>query len=1346
MRIRTKILIIALSLILITAAASVMVSQIFTRNIVKKQIASKLESVAESRTDRIQTFLETSREAVRQLSASIVIERFLLASEDDQEYLRKFDDVMRKLKNTAGVGEHPYDIFVLDESGIIVASSNQRDIGTDRSTDPCFLNGREALFIKDAYVSQEGERNSLAFSAPILDEDNTALLGVVVARFPTEELNKITTDRTGLGETGEVYLVNQEGYMITPSRFLEDTFLKLKVDTQNLRAGLEDSKRFGAREHEHEVILSKNYLDTEVLGIHEHMPEMNWCLLAEVSEKEAFAPIVTLTHSMLFILGVLLVVGMVVSILISGTITKPISKLHHGTEEVAGGNLEYKVGTGAKDEIGQLSRTFDGMTANLKESRAKLQKYQRTLEEKIEVRTKELALANAGLRRELEERQQAEQRLRIFSHSVESSVDGVVIGDLEGNITHVNEAFARMFGYSQEELTGTEIAFLYAENQLHKLEGALQATRQGGWTGELIGRRKGGGLFPVEVSWSIIVDDEGRIIAQVATHRDITERKVAEEVVRESEERYRTLLENLPQKISYKDKRSVYVSCNQNYALDLKIKPEEIVGKTDYDFYPKELADKYRADERRLMESGETEETEERYIQDEKELFVHTVKTPVRDEGGNVVGILGVFWDVTERRGAEQALRESEQRFRSIFDQATDGILLTDPENKKFYTGNRMICEMLGYGLEEIRNLRLMDIHPAQDLPQVLEQFEKQTRGEIKLATDIPVKRRDGTVFYADINSARIVLEGKTYLVGLFRDVTERKQAEKALQESEEKYRDLFENASDLIQSVNPQGRFLYVNRAWRETLGYDEEEVAGLNLFDIIHPDSQAHCMEVFQRVLSGETVDGIEAIFVAKDGRQIAVEGGANCKFLAGVPISTRGIFRDITERKRAEEALRESEKRYRTLVETAQEGINIVSPEEDIIFSNKAFASMLGYEPWELEGKNLQELVTEEQYKTFQVESQKRMKGIVSRYEIEMRHRDGSYRSALLSATPLYDSQGNHQGTLGMLVDITERKKAGEALRQAEAERRRMTEALREAEKLALVGEMAGRVAHEVLNPVTALLSRTQSELDYANLSQATVVAVKGIIADWQENIKKGTLSQYLLQKSPGTSDTTYGEEDLAILFQAVDKNADNLKRNQEFLSFFERHIMRVVKIIDNLRQMARARREIEEVDVNSCLKEVAGLFQEGLDKRKITLLRRLVPGLPKVYVDRTELFQVFSNLLRNAMRAIDKRGEGKGEVTFTSEVTGEEIWVRVIDNGVAIPVAERHLVFEPDFSAKVGKEGRGLELPISRRLVREMGGELHLESSPSESGSTFLVKLPLTKGAEIAETDTEKAAQV
>ena len=455
---------------------------------------------------------------------------------------------------------------------------------------------------------------------------------------------------------------------------------------------------------------------------------------------------------------------------------------------------------------------------------------------------------------------------------------------------------------------------------------------------------------------------------------------------------------------------------------------------------------------------------------------------------------------------------------------------------------------------------------------------------------------------------------------------------------------------------------------------------------------------------------------------------------------------LRRVIAGREQAEQALKESEEKYRTLVETALEGINIISPDEEILFANKGFASILGYEPSELVGRNLREFVTEEQYKISQQESQKRTRGIHGRYEIEMRHRDGSYRSLLVSAAPLYDSERDYQGSLGMLMDITERKQAEEALREAEAERRRITEALREVEKLAVVGEMAGRVAHEVLNPITALLSRTQSEADCTNVTQEAVEAMKEIIADWQGNLKNGTLSEYLLEKSPGGKDTTYGEEDLTILSQAVEKNADNLKRSQESLSFLEHHIMRVVKIIDNLRDMAKTRKELEQVEVDSCLKEVAELFQDGLDKRKITLLRRLVPGLPKVYVDRTELFQVFSNLLRNAMLAIDSKGEGGGEIAFTSELTGEEIRVRVTDDGVGIPEENRPLIFDPDFSTKSRKEGTGLGLAISRRLVREMGGQLLLESSLSEGGSTFLVRLPLTKATKIAEIDTEKAIAV
>jgi PAS domain S-box-containing protein len=134
----------------------------------------------------------------------------------------------------------------------------------------------------------------------------------------------------------------------------------------------------------------------------------------------------------------------------------------------------------------------------------------------------------------------------------------------------------------------------------------------------------------------------------------------------------------------------------------------------------------------------------------------------------------------------------------------------------------------------------------------------------------------------------------------------ERRQAERQLKESEERYRDLFENANDLIQSATPDGSLVYVNRAWREALGYSEEEVCKLSLFDIIHPENLAHCMEMFKRVMSGERLDHVEAMFVTKEGRTITVEGSTSCSLKDGKPVASRSIFRDITERKRFEAEL--------------------------------------------------------------------------------------------------------------------------------------------------------------------------------------------------------------------------------------------------------------------------------------------------------------------------------------------------------------------------------------------------------------------------------------------------------
>jgi len=266
--------------------------------------------------------------------------------------------------------------------------------------------------------------------------------------------------------------------------------------------------------------------------------------------------------------------------------------------------------------------------------------------------------------------------------------------------------------------------------------------------------------------------------------RAITRRERAENALRESENKYRTLLENLPQKIFLKDRNSVYVSCNENLAGDLKIKSEEIVGKTDYDFFPKELAEKYRADDKRIMESGGTEDIEEKYIQQGQEIIVHTVKTPVKDAQGNVIGILGIFWDITERKRMEEALRESRRRFRSLVEATSDWVWEIDQNGIYTYSSPK-VKDLLGYEPEEIIGKTPFDLMPPDEAERVAGLFKDivESRQPFNGLENTNL-HKDGRNVVLETSGVPIFDEGGNLLGyrGIDRDITERKKAEEEIQ------------------------------------------------------------------------------------------------------------------------------------------------------------------------------------------------------------------------------------------------------------------------------------------------------------------------------------------------------------------------------------------------------------------------------------------------------------------------------------------------------------------------------------------------------------------------------------
>ncbi|NWF52352.1 MAG: PAS domain S-box protein [Nitrospirae bacterium] len=194
----------------------------------------------------------------------------------------------------------------------------------------------------------------------------------------------------------------------------------------------------------------------------------------------------------------------------------------------------------------------------------------------------------------------------------------------------------------------------------------------------------------------------GRVTNQMiaSVSREINERRKAEEELRQSERKYRVLIENLPQKIFLKDRNSAYISCNENYARDLGISPQEVIGRNDYDFFTKEIADKNLEEDRRTMELGRAEEIEDKYIIDGEERFIKMIKIPVKDEEGKIIGVQGISWDITSRKKAEEALRASEEKYRVVFE--TTGTAIIIVEDDMISMVNTEFEKLSGYSKEEV--------------------------------------------------------------------------------------------------------------------------------------------------------------------------------------------------------------------------------------------------------------------------------------------------------------------------------------------------------------------------------------------------------------------------------------------------------------------------------------------------------------------------------------------------------------------------------------------------------------------------------------------------------------------
>jgi PAS domain S-box-containing protein len=822
---------------------------------------------------------------------------------------------------------------------------------------------------------------------------------------------------------------------------------------------------------------------------------------------------------------------------------------------------------------------------------------------------KELEQRIKALEKEAVERGQVEQALRKTDGDIYSLLndlrDGFFITDSKGTITFVNKALGEMGGYENpEEMIGTHfLEYLPSEVREEIIEKFNRAIEDKDYSEllEFPAIKKDGSIALFQLKHCPVVEDN-RIIGAMGIIRDITERRRTEDARRESEERVRALMNATTESALLLDSRGTLLDLNKIAARRFGGKMEQLMGLCIYDLMPAPVAQLRKARIDKVFRSGAPIRFED---EREGDIYDNNVY-PVFDGEGKVTSVAVFGRQITEQKRAEEALLESEERYRSLFEDNHSVMLLIDPENADIVDANPAACSFYGFGKEDLTSKKITDINmlPEEELLEKMKGLRSQPRkhfffphrlanGEIrKVASHTgPITLNGKQLFYSMIydvteqvqaqnalqeSEARLrtaieslpfdffvldmngrcvmqnsvceehwgdaigkrieevgvdeetlalwksinqrafageVVEGEVIfkpggkegfyhnivtpiydgnqiqgILGVNIDITERMKVEKALRESEEKVRALLNAATESAFLVDNKGTILAVNKTAAQRFGRTVEEITGMCAYDLMPPHvaklREAKGSEVirsgvpirFEDEREGEIYDThLYPVFDA-EGNSTAV-----------------AIFsRQISVQKRAEEAQLESEKRYRLLVETMNDGM-VVQDEKDLMtYANDRFCEMLGYPREDIIGRPVAEFVDKASESIFEKQIAMRRKGKKSVYELRWYNKDGGQIPTISSGAPIFDAEGVYEGSFAVVTDITDLKSAEQALKQREAELEIKTSNLEEA------------------NTALKVLLKRRDE-DKSEIEEKVLLNTRELVAPYLDKLKRSGLDE-------------------------------------------------------------------------------------------------------------------------------------------------------------------------------------------------------------------------------------------
>jgi len=867
-----------------------------------------------------------------------------------------------------------------------------------------------------------------------------------------------------------------------------------------------------------------------------------------------------------------------------------------------------------------------------------------------------------------------------------------------GTPSVISDKTEDFFGLSDEEYVER---FVHPEDRERVLEayGPVSAKNTAVDVEYRIVRPDGEVRFVHEVGEPVF-DHDGELARQFGTLQDITDRKRIEETLQEQLSYLRQAQKAAKLDNWVWDARDNKITLPAGGGAVLGTSPEEVFGLSDEEYVERFV---HPEDRERVLEAygppsakAPAVDVEYRIVTPEGEVrTVWEMGEPVFDETGELICQVGTLQDITDRKRAQEALRKSEASLANAQRIAHLGNWEWDAKSDDLFWSAETY-RIFGLEPREFKKpvVGFLDLVHSGDRERVRQAWRRALEERIPYDIVHRVVRADGAVRFVHQQSEATYDDdgGPVSVAGTFQDITESKRAEEALRDSEERFRDFAETASDWFWEMDESLRFTYLSERSEEVMGVPIKEVIGLTrkeLYDRHVTASEKNDREKWRAhydlINDRQAYRNLEVTWCYPDGSERTFAHSGKPVFdEAGAFQGYRGTGVEITDRKKAEAALRHSEERLRGLFEQGAVGMANAAPDGRILRVNNAYCDFTGYAESKLIGKRLDLVIHPDDLREAIAHRQSVLDGksVDAMHERRYRHKSGEERWGLAGVAPLRDPDGAVEGYIVQVQDITERKRIEGQIRKLNEELEQRVEArtaelsaaqeeLVRKERLAALGQLTGTVSHELRNPLGAM--------------RTSLAAIRKLARDGDPMLKRS-------------------------------------------VEIVDRSVTRCDNIIGDLLDYSRIRNlALEPTALDGWLERLLDEYQPPLGIR----LHSDLDAGAELALDRDRLRQVVINLLDNACQAMtpeEGRAAGNGErlLTVATRVADARVELSVSDTGPGISPEEVDKVFEPLYSTKAF--GVGLGLPLVRQIIEQHDGGIEVDRTAAR-GTRMVLWLPL-----------------